>query len=78
MKSKTAISIDDNESTHLSHRHEDSFCPVTCPMSELEAEIESMNNHSDNFANYGQFKFLEGVRHARIILAAASGGKIGR
>lgn len=56
-------------------RHESGWCPVTCPLNELEDEIASI---PEKDGDYGRKKFLEGVRHARIIFAAATGGKVGR
>ena len=48
-------------------RNEAEFCPVTCQLVELEKEI-SVAQHLGAVATQ---HFLEGVRHARIVLAAA-------
>jgi hypothetical protein len=55
-------------------RHEESWCPVFCPMAELEDEIEKIGRLGDE--HFSRRKFIEGVRHARIILRASSGGMI--
>ncbi|OIR06023.1 hypothetical protein GALL_118200 [mine drainage metagenome] len=47
------------------------FCPVTCTMKELEKRIRETKK-----SDYGLSKFLEGVRHCRIIMAAATGGAV--
>lgn len=48
-------------------RNESNFCPVTCKLAELENEI-SVAQHLGVVATQ---HFLEGVRHTRIVLAAA-------
>jgi len=57
-----------------SFNHEDGWCPVFCPIKELDEEIDRMQQAGDDY--FSRRKFLEGVRHARIIIRAASGGKI--
>lgn len=52
-------------------RHEESWCPVFCPMSELDDEIAKMHRLGDSY--FSRRKFIEGVRHARIIIIAAGG-----
>lgn len=46
--------------------HESVFCPVTCTLAELDNAIKAASDKERR-------GFLEGVRHARIIIAAATG-----
>jgi hypothetical protein len=46
------------------------FCPLACTLAELDNEINKSTNAERK-------AFLEGVRHARIIIRAATGGQIG-
>lgn len=66
-------------SADMNCHHEDGWCPVTCPLGELETEIARLTSGTVGFdcPNYGQIKFLEGVRHTRIVVAAATGGRVG-
>lgn len=56
-------------------RHESNWCPVTCPLHELEFEITKI---PEKGRHAGRKKFLEGVIHARIIIMVATGGKAGK
>jgi len=46
---------------------EASFCPVACTMEELDAAITAKRKER----KYFEAKFLEGVRHCRVIHRAA-------
>lgn len=52
----------------LEQRDEAEFDPMSCPMEELEEEITKIGLLRSHF--------LQGVRHARIIIRAGTGGKI--
>jgi len=45
-------------------RHEESWCPVFCPMDELDGEISKLQRLGDSY--FSRRKFLEGVKHTRI------------
>lgn len=53
-------------------RSESEFCPVTCPIDDLAAEAEACKKEGER----ERAAFLLGIEHARIFLAAATGGKI--
>lgn len=48
------------------------FCPCTCTMLQLVRRINSTKKTGQLFES----KFLEGVRHCRIVIAAATNGEI--
>ena len=48
------------------------FCPVCCSMKELEKKIRSTKKGGDLLES----KFLEGVRHCRIIMGCATNGAV--
>lgn len=55
----------------------ESLDPVTCTLSELRDEIYKLASASPAPAQYRiRAAYLMGVEHARVIIAAATGGKI--
>ena len=58
-------------------QHEESFCPVSCPIGQLEVEIyAARENNLFGNEEAKRVGFLEGVLHARILIAAAINRKI--
>lgn len=65
-------------------RHEESWCAATCPMEEIEDELQKISallQCDEDVAPVELIKrksFLDGVYHARVIFLAATNGRIGR